>query len=96
MTWGSPFMRLQSDGRWGSSHLEGSFTHESELGRLKHLGAGTAGASEASLSCVPSPAWWLRVAILLTVVLRALCLERASYAQAVWLFVPQCHLCPVG
>lgn len=37
MTWGT-FPTLHSDGRWGWSHLKGSFTQESGLVRLRYLG----------------------------------------------------------
>lgn len=47
---GEAFVKLQSGGRWGWSHLEGSLTHESRRGRPRRLRTGTAGTSTASLS----------------------------------------------
>lgn len=80
-------MRLQSDGRWGRSHLESSLTHKSGRG-LKRLRTGMAGTSEASLS----PAVWsprhnsVKIATLLNMVAqgsRDRCRERESQSQAI-------------
>lgn len=80
-------MRLQSDGRWGWSHLEGAFTQEPEPGSLSSWGL-----EQRELLGVSPPLCGLPARLVASGepafvlwLLSAVCLQRQSQAKAVLL-----------